>query len=211
VPRTVPFRKPCDCQNPRTSPALNKRSYWHLAAAYNLARWLTRDEHNAEMVQDAYVRALDLFDSFHGGNSRAWLLTIVRHTCYTCCSTIAAGPHTEFDEESIAWMLRLESRTLLLQRGQPNSLLRRRWKLCRMEYREVVVLRELEGCRIRRIAGITDLLSGRSVALGPCPPAGCTAWLPDRLHQEANTTSRCIEIMTTFTPCGAGVAFASRH
>jgi RNA polymerase sigma-70 factor (ECF subfamily) len=44
----------------------------HLAAAYNLARWLTRDEHNAEdVVQDAYVRALTFFDSFHGGNSRA--------------------------------------------------------------------------------------------------------------------------------------------
>ena len=46
----------------------------HLAAAYNLARWLTRDEHNAEdVVQDVYVRALTFFDSFHGGNSRAWL------------------------------------------------------------------------------------------------------------------------------------------
>src|SRR4029453_5599923 len=56
----------------------------HLAAAYNLSRWPTGVEHEAEeVVQDAYVRALTFFDSFHGGDSRAWLLTIVRHTCYT--------------------------------------------------------------------------------------------------------------------------------
>src|SRR5712691_8398594 len=56
----------------------------HLDAAYNLARWLTHDEHDAEdLVQEAYLRALRFFDGFHGDNGKVWLLTIVRNTCYS--------------------------------------------------------------------------------------------------------------------------------
>src|SRR5438045_7725085 len=56
----------------------------HLNAAYNLARWLTRNEHDAQdVVQEAYMRALKFFGGFRGGDGRAWLLRIVRNTCYT--------------------------------------------------------------------------------------------------------------------------------
>ena len=56
----------------------------HLDAAYNLARWLTRNEHDAQdMVQEASLRAFKFFDGFHGVDARAWLLTTVRNTCYT--------------------------------------------------------------------------------------------------------------------------------
>ena len=56
----------------------------HLDAAYNLARWLARDERDAEdIVQEACLRAFRFFGSFHGGNARAWLLAIVRNTYYT--------------------------------------------------------------------------------------------------------------------------------
>ena len=56
----------------------------HLDAAYNLARWLMRNEDDAQdMVQEAYLRALRFFGGFHGTDARAWLLTIVRNTCYT--------------------------------------------------------------------------------------------------------------------------------
>ena len=55
----------------------------HLNASYNLAKWLTRNEHEAEdIVQDAYLRAIRHFGSFQGGEGRAWLLTIVRNLCY---------------------------------------------------------------------------------------------------------------------------------
>src|SRR5437763_10387836 len=56
----------------------------HLDAAYNLARWLTRNDHDAEdIAQDAFLRAFKFFESFRGGNSRCWLLSIVRNTAYT--------------------------------------------------------------------------------------------------------------------------------
>src|SRR5260370_40189321 len=73
----------------------------HLDAAYNLARWLTRDDHDAEdLVQAAYLRALKFFGGFHGANSRAWLLTIVRNAWYTWLEQKRArGTATAFDEE----------------------------------------------------------------------------------------------------------------
>src|SRR4029077_21240537 len=73
----------------------------HLDAAYNLAHWLTRDEHDAEdLVQVAYMRALKFFGGFHGTNSRAWLLTIVRNACYTWHERKRAhGQATAFEEE----------------------------------------------------------------------------------------------------------------
>src|SRR5262245_27566798 len=98
----------------------------HLAAAYNLARWLTRDEHDAEdVVQDAYVRAWTFFDSFHGGDSRAWLLTIIRHTCYTWLQGHRGRDlGTAFDDElysgeGVAW----KPETLLLQPGITQLLM----------------------------------------------------------------------------------------
>src|SRR5215467_9639989 len=73
----------------------------HLDAAYNLARWMTRNGQDAEdVVQEAFVRALRFFGGFRGGNARAWLLAIVRNTCYDWLrrhrpSEVAAS----FDEE----------------------------------------------------------------------------------------------------------------
>ena len=56
----------------------------HLDAAYNLARWLTRNPHDAEdVVQEAYLRAVRYYGGFAGGDGKAWLLSIVRHTCFT--------------------------------------------------------------------------------------------------------------------------------
>ena len=67
----------------------------HLDAAYNLARWLTRNEHDAQdMVQEASLRAFKFFDGFHGVDARAWLLTTVRNTCYTW---LAAKPPQSAD------------------------------------------------------------------------------------------------------------------
>src|ERR1700730_13986481 len=73
----------------------------HMDAAYNLARWLTRNDDDAEeMAQEAYLRAFKFFDSFRGVDGRAWLLTIVRNTCYTWLQQNRAHDITTmFDEE----------------------------------------------------------------------------------------------------------------
>ena len=73
-----------------------------MPAAYNLARWLTRNDHDAEdAVQEAYLRAFRSFDRFRGvSEGRAWLLTIVRNTCYTRLKQDRMTELTDaFDEE----------------------------------------------------------------------------------------------------------------
>src|SRR5512144_2599954 len=73
----------------------------HLDAAYNLARWLTRDERDAQdLVQEAYLRAFRFFDGFRGGDSRAWVLKIVRNTFYTSLQRRAHEPTEMLDEDS---------------------------------------------------------------------------------------------------------------
>jgi len=74
----------------------------HLDAAYNLARWLTRNPQDAEdVVQEACMRAFKYIGGFYGGDSRAWLLTIVRHTCYTWLRHNRAHELTTPFDESI--------------------------------------------------------------------------------------------------------------
>ena len=72
----------------------------HLNAAYNLARWLTRSSNDAEdLVQESYLRAFRSFDTFHGDDGRAWLLAVVRNTCFTWLRKNGGQPTVEFDEQ----------------------------------------------------------------------------------------------------------------
>jgi len=80
----------------------------HLDAAYNLARWLTQNEHDAEdIVKDSYLRAIRHLGGFHGGDGRAWLITIVRNRCYDSADTKAlanglCGPGPEGSSDGLA-------------------------------------------------------------------------------------------------------------
>lgn len=134
----------------------------HLGAAYNLARWLIRSDQDAEdVVQDAYLRALRFFGGFHGGDSRAWLLTIVRHTCYTWLRQKRAYElNTVFDEEMHApESAGGDPEALLLQRVNTQAL-RATLEALPVEFREVVVLRDLEGLSYKEIAAIADIPLG---------------------------------------------------
>jgi RNA polymerase sigma-70 factor, ECF subfamily len=134
----------------------------HLGAAYNLARWLMRNETEAEdVVQEAYLRAISHFAGFRGGDGRAWLLTIVRNTCYNRLKQKgASGQNTDFNEtvHSVARQTPNPETALLL--AERAELLRQSVAELPAEYREVVVLRELEQMSYREIANIAGIPLG---------------------------------------------------
>ena len=129
----------------------------HLGAAYNLARWLTRNDHDADdVVQEAYLRAYQFFDSFHGGDGRAWLLRIVRNTCYTWTEkNRPREPATTFDETKHSGMRSAPGPEEPLLAGENRDVLRRALAELPDEYREAIVLRELEGLSYKEIAAVT--------------------------------------------------------
>jgi RNA polymerase sigma-70 factor (ECF subfamily) len=147
---------------PTTDDALNfeETILPHLDAAYNLARWMTRDDTDAEdVVQEAYLRAFKFFDGFHGGNARAWTLRIVRNTCYSWLQKNRNHEIAiEFDEEQHS-VERRDAETLMLE-NLDSQMLRHLLDELPLEFREVVILRELEGMSYKEIASIADLPLG---------------------------------------------------
>ena len=134
----------------------------HLDAAFNYARWLTKNEADAEdVVQDAYLRALRFFSSLRADNARAWLLTIVRHTWYGRVPPRTGGYQTDvFDEMSGEPPAgTLDPEALLLQR-QTIDEVRAALEQLPAEFREAVVLRELEGLSYKEIAAVTGVPIG---------------------------------------------------
>jgi RNA polymerase sigma-70 factor (ECF subfamily) len=127
----------------------------HLDAAFNYARWLAKNEAEAEdVLQDACVRAVRFFQSLRGEDPRAWLLTIVRNTWYSRVSRRAASTETALDErndERADDCLDPEEQLL-----QQHTIDRVRAAIAQLpvDYREVLVLRELEGLSYKEIAGI---------------------------------------------------------
>lgn len=132
----------------------------HLDAAHNLARWLTRNETDAEdVVQEAYLRAFKFFGGFHGENSRAWLLRIVRNTCYTWLQQNRAHePATEFDEKLHS--VESDNPEIILLENVNKQLLKQALEELPPEFREAVILRELEGLSYKEIAVIADVPVG---------------------------------------------------
>lgn len=134
----------------------------HLAAAYNLARWLVHNDHDAEdLVQEAFLRAFKSFGGYYGGNSRSWLLTIVRNTCYTWLQNnrvlhVAEPIDDKLDELGLDFA---DPEVLLLQ-SVDVQIVRQALQELPVEFREVVVLRELEGFSYKEIADVVDLPIG---------------------------------------------------
>ncbi len=134
----------------------------HLDAAYNLARHLVRAPEQAEdAVQEACLRALDHFDGFRGGDGRAWLLAIVRNTCYSLLRARQRreGRTDEFDDELHSPETDAGPEADRARERAGESL---REALARLslEFREVLVLRELEGLSYREIAAVAGVPIG---------------------------------------------------
>jgi RNA polymerase sigma-70 factor (ECF subfamily) len=141
----------------------------HLDTAYRLARWLVRNDHDAQdLVQEAYLSAFRAFDGFHGEHGKPWILTIVRHTCYRWLNHRKGQPTAEVFDETLhsldetnrsvgqsnhdpeSWLLRDESRRLVHQALEKLP----------PAFREIIILRELEGYSYSEIAGIMAIPMG---------------------------------------------------
>lgn len=146
----------------------NKRSQFeqtvlpHLDAAYNLARWLTGQDQDAEdVVQEAYLRAFKFFDGFRGGDSRAWMLTIVRHTAFSWLrQNRAQDMNTPLDEEQPGVESLSVSSEDTLMENIDHQLLREAITALPLIFREVVILHDLEGLAYKEIAVVVNVPIG---------------------------------------------------
>jgi RNA polymerase sigma-70 factor (ECF subfamily) len=132
----------------------------HVDNAFNLARWLLRRRADAEDVaQEALLRACRFFRSFHGGNARAWLLQIVRNTCYSWIEKNRPRElMVEFDEELHPQPVATPESIAIADENRER--LTRALETLPPRFREVLVLRELEGCSYKEIAAITSIPIG---------------------------------------------------
>lgn len=138
----------------------------HLDAAYNLARWLLRDPHAAQdVVQDAFLRAFRYFDSFRGGDARPWLLRIVRNACFTrLAEQSGQAQAVALDEDGTGIEMADPAPD-----ADPAAALDHKRMQVRIDaairslapaFREVIVLREIEGISYEEIAQVAAIPVG---------------------------------------------------
>jgi RNA polymerase sigma-70 factor (ECF subfamily) len=147
---------------PNVPPTFEQLMLPHLDAAYNLARWLLRDPHDAEdAVQDACLRAHRAFGRFRGTDGRAWLLTIVRNVCYSQMRQNRREPEgVAFEDEIHGSAQGSADANAVAWHEVKSELLRNALERLAPEYREVIVLHEIEGLTYREIAGVAEIPIG---------------------------------------------------
>jgi RNA polymerase sigma-70 factor (ECF subfamily) len=134
----------------------------HLDAAHNLARWLLRNEQDAQdVVQEAYLRASRSFGGFRGGNGRAWLLTIVRNTSYTLLKkNRAVDLTTSFDDEIHGSGAESLSPATILQLSEEADLIKEALEQLPADAREILALRDQEELSYKEIASVMQIPPG---------------------------------------------------
>jgi RNA polymerase sigma factor (sigma-70 family) len=134
----------------------------HLDAAFNLARWLVRNSTDAQdLVQEAYLRAWKGFAGFHGGDGRSWMLTIVRNTCYTWLRNRSRRNLTvEFDEGVHTQESSMPNPERTFYENVNREVVEQALQQLSAEFRESIVLRELEGLSYREISEIAGIPVG---------------------------------------------------
>jgi RNA polymerase sigma-70 factor (ECF subfamily) len=147
--------------NPAPASSFEEVVLPHLDSAYRLARWLVGNEHDAEdAVQEACVRALRYFRSYSGGNSRAWFLRIVRNTCYGWHSHPELLATDVFDEDYHSEAnAPMDPETLMLHAANV-ALIEQAMGQLPDRFRELLVLRELEGFSYRELADVLGIPIG---------------------------------------------------
>ena len=137
----------------------------HLDAAYNLARWLMRNDHDAQdVVQEACLRAMRHFGSFRGEQARPWLLQIVRHTGYSWLRQNRPSEVVALDADEDTWPEAVapaaDEPMAVAVRNADRVLVNRAIAALPIAFREVLVLRELEDLSYKEIARIVDVPIG---------------------------------------------------
>jgi RNA polymerase sigma-70 factor (ECF subfamily) len=157
----------------------------HLGAAYNLARWLTGDDHDAEdVVQEAYLRAYRFFDGYRGGDSRAWLFSVVRNTCHTWLRRNRNRDVESYDDEAHGASDAFNPEAPLLQKASVE-LVRQALEELPLIFREVVILRDMEELSYHDIAAIADVPLGTVMSRLARGRARLEHCLAERLRKES--------------------------
>ena len=158
----------------------------HMDAAYNLARWLLRNEQDAQdVVQEAYLRAFKSFRGFHGSNGRAWLLTIVRNTSYTLLTrNNAVDLTTTFDEEIHASGQESVTPAMILEHAEDAELVRNAMDKLPAEFREIVTLRHQESLSYNEIGEILKVPIGTVMSRLARARGKLKEYLAARISQE---------------------------
>src|SRR5437762_11780575 len=157
-----------------------------LDAAHNLAKWLLRNEQDAQdVVQEAFLRAFKSFSGFHGSNGRAWLLTIVRNTAYTLLKkNRAVDLTTIFDEEIHAIGHESASPAAILEHAEDAELITKALDELPAEFREVLTLRHQEGLSYKEIGEIVKIPTGTVMSRLARARAKLKEYLTTRINQE---------------------------
>lgn len=134
----------------------------YLSDAYNLARWMTRNPEDAkDIVQEALIRAFRFFEGYHEGSAKAWLLTIVRNTGYTWLRQNRAQEiENVFEDEALEVPERSPSPEMQMIQSAHQELLHKALEMLPLEFREIVILRDLEGFSYKEVVAITGLPLG---------------------------------------------------
>jgi RNA polymerase sigma-70 factor, ECF subfamily len=133
----------------------------HMRAAYNLARWLVRNDHDAEdIVQESFLKAYKAQDNFRGGEARTWMLSIVRNTAMDYLRRNKAGAAASLEDQLHEPEDHApDPERSLLDQSRRDQVRGAIAKLAE-EFREVVVLREIEGLSYKEIAGVLGIPMG---------------------------------------------------
>jgi RNA polymerase sigma-70 factor (ECF subfamily) len=133
----------------------------HLSSAYNLARWLTRNDQDAQdIVQEAFLRAFNSYHGFRGGDARPWLLKIVRNVFYSSLKKSSSWQFVEFDDDWVTNDTRLPQPERVVIQASSDALVHKALDLLPTRSREMLTLRELEGLSYKEIAAVMDVPTG---------------------------------------------------
>ena len=155
----------------------------HLDAAYNLARWLTRNDQDAQdMVQEACLRAFRFLPSFRGGDSRTWLLTIVRNTCYTWLHQQHVNEVFQEDVHDVENENSDPERIYIQYLDQQQ--IKEAIQALPLELREVIALRELEDLSYKEISSIVHIPMGTVMSRLARARKRLQGYLADRMSEE---------------------------